>query len=129
MQQLLQVLFFAGMIGDAYTTFFGLLAALNGQTANSSEDIGVLIFVGLATGVITGFNIFTIDIFERKAKIIWGFWLLAVIVDFITSLLGGFGFIKPEANQIIAYGLVFLITIFMSSSPGMLRYILKNPIY
>ena len=101
---------------------------MTGQTGNP-EDIGRLTFVALSTLVITGFNIFTLDVFERKAKIIWGFWLLAVIVDFITSLVGGLGFIKPQANQILAYFLVLLITIFMSSSPGMLRYILKNPIY
>lgn len=128
MQATLLFLFFIGMLGDSYTTFLGILGGLGTQTANP-DDIGNLAFAAMGTSVITGFNLLTLDVFERKNKIIFLFWAPAVIVDFITSLIGSFTFIKPGANLLLAYFLVFIITMFITTSPAMLRYIQKNPVY
>lgn len=128
MQLTLVVLFCIGMIGDAFTSFLGILGSTGAQIGNYN-DAGNYALALFGTCVITGLNIYTMDIFERKEKIMFLIWLPAILVDFITSLVGSFGFIKPEANQLLAYFIVFLITIFITASPGMARYILKNPIY
>ncbi|HBK99346.1 MAG TPA: hypothetical protein DD001_19520 [Microcoleaceae bacterium UBA10368] len=128
MQATLLFLFFIGMLGDSYTTFIGILGGLGTQIVNP-DDIGNLAFAAMGTSVITGFNLLTLDVFERKNKIIFLFWAPAVMVDFITSLIGSFTFIKPGANLLLAYFLVFIITMFITSSPAMLRYIQKNPVY
>jgi hypothetical protein len=127
MQATLLLLFFIGMLGDSYTTFLGILGALGTQIGNL-EDIGNYAFAGIGTSVITGLNLLTIDVFARKNKIIFLFWAPAVIVDFVTSLIGSFTFIKSGANLVLAYLLVFIITMFITSSPAMLRYIQKNPV-
>ncbi len=128
MQATLLFLFFIGMLGDSYTTFIGILGGLGTPIVNP-DDIGNLAFAAMGTSVITGFNLLTLDVFERKNKIIFMLWAPAVIVDFITSLIGSFTFIKPGANLLLAYFLVFIITMFITSSPAMLRYIQKNPVY
>jgi hypothetical protein len=127
MQATLFFLFFIGMVGDSYTTFLGILGGLGTQIGN--PDIGNLAFAGMGTSVITGLNLLTLDVFERKNKILFLFWAPAVIVDFITSLIGSSTFIKSGANLLLAYFLVFVITMFITASPAMLRYIMKNPVY
>lgn len=145
LQSVLVFLFFIGMIGDALTTFLGILGALGNQLGNVSlndmagtlaeigngnvNDIGNYLFACIATCVITGLNILTIDVFARKARIISFIWLPAFIVDLIASFIGSSSFIKNEANPYLAYGLVFFITIIITVSPAMLRYIIKHPIY
>ncbi len=142
MQGTLVLLFFIGMLGDAFTTFRGILEILGTQLGNVNfndtgyalaqlgnvQDPGNYAFATIGTSVITGLNILTIDIFARKAKIIFLVWSLAIISDFIASLTGSLTFIKPGANPLLAYPLVFLITIFITVSPAMLRYIMKHPI-
>lgn len=128
MQATLLFLFFIGMLGDSFTSFIGILGALGTQLGNP-EDIGNYAFAAIGTSVITGLNLLTIDIFERKNKIIFLFWAPAVMVDFITSLIGSFTFIKSGANLLLAYILVFVITMFITASPAMFRYIQKNPVY
>jgi hypothetical protein len=127
MQATLLLLFFIGMLGDSFTTFLGILGALGTQLGNP-EDIGNYAFALIGTCVITGLNLLTIDVFVRKNKIIFLFWAPAVIVDFVTSLIGSFTFIKSGANLVLAYLLVFIITMFITSSPAMLRYLQKNPV-
>lgn len=127
MQETLVFLFFIGMLGDAFTTILGILGAVGTEIGNYN-NIGSYIFAVIGTSVITGLNIFTIDVFDRKEKIILLLWFPAVIIDFIASLVGSFGFIRQGANPILAYGLVFFITIFITASPGLLRYFMKNPI-
>jgi len=128
MQATLFFLFFIGMLGDSFTSFLGILGALGTQLGNP-EDIGNYAFAAIGTSVITGLNLLTLDIFERKNKILFLFWAPAVIVDFVTSLIGSFTFIKSGANLLLAYLLVFIITMFITASPAMLRYIMKNPVY
>ncbi len=127
MQATLFFLFFIGMLGDSYTTFLGILGGLGTQIGD--PDIGNLAFAAMGTSVITGLNLLTLDVFERKNPIIFMIWAPAVIVDFITSLIGSFTFIKSGANLLLAYFLVFIITMFITASPAMLRYIQKNPVY
>ncbi|MDZ4784520.1 MAG: hypothetical protein SGJ02_00430 [bacterium] len=127
MQETLVVLFFIGMLGDAFTTFLGILGGLGIKIGNVN-DLGAYAFALIVTSVITGLNIFTVDVFDRKEKIILPVWFVAVIVDFVTSLIGSFGFIQPGANVFFAYILVFFLTMFITISPAMLRYIIKRPI-
>lgn len=142
MQGTLVFLFFIGMVGDAFTTFLGILEILGTKIGNVNfndpgyalaqlgnvNDPGNYAFAMIGTSVITGLNILTTDVFARKEKIIFLFWLPAIIVDFIASLTGSLTFIKPGANPFLAYGLVFFVTIFITVSPAMLRYIMKRPI-
>ncbi len=135
MQGILVILFFIGMCGDAYTTFSGILSGLGNQIGNV-QDMQNYIFPTIGTSVITGLNLFTVDLFERSKqkeqrgiKIIFLLWFLAILVDFLTSWMGSTNFIKEEANFFTANFLVFFITIFITSSPALLRYIIKNPIY
>lgn len=122
------VLLGIGMIGDAFTTFFGILIALGALSINSN-NIAQFVFAIIGTSIIIGLNLATLDVFERKQKIIFLIWLPAVIIDFIASLVGSFGMIKPGANPFLSYGLVFIITMFITASPCLLRYFKKNPIY
>jgi len=127
MQETLVFLFFIGMLGDAFTTFLGILGGLAIKIGNFN-NLGPYAFALIVTSVITGLNIFTVDVFDRKEKIIFLVWVPAVIVDFITALVGSSGFIQPEANAFFAYILVFFLTMFITISPAMLRYIIKYPI-
>ena len=69
MQATLLFLFFIGMLGDSFTTFLGIVAALGTQLGNP-DDIGNYAFAAMGTSVITGLNLFTLDVFERKNKTI-----------------------------------------------------------
>ncbi len=133
MQAILLFLFFIGMLGDSFTTFLGILGGLGTPVGNPTDtaniaDMGNYVFAMIGTSVITGLNLLTVDVFERKNPIIFLIWAPAVFFDFITSLIASFGFIKPGANP-LAYVLVFFITIFITASSAMLRYIMKKPIY
>jgi hypothetical protein len=142
MQGLLMVLFGIGMIGDAYTTFIGIVIALGvnltnpndplgtlGGLSTNSNDIAQFAWAVIGTSVIIGLNAATVDIFDRRDKIIVLIWIPAVIVDLIASWVGSFGLIKSGANPLLSYGLVFIITIFITASPSLLRYFCKKPIY
>jgi len=134
MQAILLFLFFIGMLGDSFTTFLGILGGLGTPVGNPTDtaniaDMGNYVFAMIGTSVITGLNLLTVEVFERKNKILFLFWAPAVIVDFVTSLIGSFTFIKSGANLLLAYLLVFIITMFITASPAMLRYIMKNPVY
>ncbi len=141
MQGFVMLLFSIGMMGDVYTTFIGIVGVLGvkiahndplgtlGSLSTNSNDIPQFAWAVIATCIIIGLNATTLEIFERKQKIIFLIWLPAVIVDFITSLFGSFGMIKPGANPLLSYGLVFIITMFITASPCLFRYFSKNPIY
>jgi hypothetical protein len=142
MQGVLMALFGIGMMGDVYTTFIGIVGVLGVKLANSndplgtlamlstnSNDIAQLAWAAIGTCVIIGLNIATLDIFERKQKILVLIWVPAVIVDLMASWAGSFALIKPGANPFLSIGLVFIITIFITASPCLFRYFQKNPIY
>ena len=123
MQGLAVSLFFVGMMGDAFTTFIGILGGLGGVTDNQSY-----LFAAVGTAVITGFNFLTTDLWERKLKFAYPFLVLAILFDFWTSWIGSQKFITPSANSLLAGILTFGLTIFNTASPAMLLYIFRNPI-
>lgn len=142
MQGFVMVLFGIGMMGDVYTTFIGIVGVLGvklashndplgtlGRLSTSSNDFPQLALALIATSIIIGLNATTLEIIERKQKIIFPIWVLAVFADFMASLFGSFALIKPGANPFLSYGLVFIITIFITASPCLFRYFQKNPIY
>lgn len=122
-QGLAVALFFVGMMGDAFTTFLGILGGLGGVANNQSY-----LFAGIGTSVITGFNLLTTDLWERNLQITYPLWILAILFDFFTSWIGSQKFITASANSVVAQLLIMGITFFITASPAMLLYIIRNPL-
>ena len=117
MKKFLIVIFALIAIWDAFTTFIGVYGVTEGNEQG-------LIYSIVASVLVFAFMIGTTHILSIDGvagKFMKVFWVIAIIVDVVTSFIGNSIFL--EANNWILWGLLIFITLLTSASGIIVSYI------
>jgi len=117
MKKFLIIIFALIAVWDAFTTFIGVF----GITENNGQ---AMIYSVVASVLVFAFMVGTTHILNIEGvagKFLKVFWVIAIVVDFVTSFIGNSIFLK--ADNWILWGLLVFITLLTTASGVIVSYI------